>query len=256
MKRRDGYGRFAERKRCRKNRLVKQQGVAFFPVNNASGARIAALRLQRNGRKVTVVLDGGESFPLYPPVAAGLRRGQVLEPQDIRRLQKENLLEGAYQRCLGLIARRPRSQTELMQYLHKRKFSAENADAVIRRLAERGLANDLEAARAWVENRQAFRPRSKRALRMELRKMGIADAETGEALEEVRDEEAALAAARRKAPRLIGKAGKSGQARLEFVRKTTAFLASRGFDFDLARETAGTVWKEYYDKNIDEGEEA
>jgi regulatory protein len=203
-----------------------------------------------------VVLDGAESFSLHTPLTAGLQRGQVLEPQEIHRLQKEDLLEGAYQRCLGLIARRPRSQSELLQYLRRRKSTAGIAEVVVRRLAERGLANDLEAARTWVENRQAFHPRSKRALRMELRKMGIADAEAGEVLEGVRDEEAALEAARRKAARMIGRTGKGGQVRLEFTRKMTAFLASRGFNFDLARETAGSVWKEYCDKNIDAGEEA
>jgi regulatory protein len=226
------------------------------PIAGKSGGRITALRMQPNAKKVTVVLDGAEPFSLQTTLAAGLRRGQVLEPQEILRLKESDLLESAFQRCLGLIARRPRSQSELLQYLRRRKSTAGIAEAVVRRLAERGLANDLEAARTWVENRQAFRPRSKRALRMELRKLGIPDTEAGEALEAVNEEEAALQAARRKAARLIEKAGKDGQARLEFTKKMTAFLASRGFNFDLARETAGSVWQEYCDTNNEAGEEA
>jgi regulatory protein len=206
--------------------------------------KVTALRLQRNGRKVTVEIDGADSFPLSEPLAAGLHHGQLLEREEIDRLIREDRLEAVFRRCLALIARRPRSRAELERYIRGRKVGEEEAGEVLRRLGERGLVDDRDFAQQWVENRQAFRPRSRRALRMELRKRGVSEQDAREVLEGVRESDAALAAARGKAARLAGSVKESPHPRLEFEKKMTAFLASRGFDFDLSRETARTVWRE------------
>jgi len=205
---------------------------------------IAALRLQRSGRKVTVEMVGAESFSLSLPLADGLHPGQALESGAIEELIGRERLEAAYQRCLALIARRPRSRTELERYLRARKTGGQEAQAVLGRLVERGLLDDREFARQWVENRQAFRPRSRRALHSELRRMGVAEPEAREALGTVREDDAALAAARKKAARLMESVRGNPKPRQAFENKLTAFLASRGFDFDLSRETARTVWGE------------
>jgi regulatory protein len=216
--------------------------------------KIVALRMQRGGRKVTVEMLGAESFPLSLSLAAGLHPGQALESEEIGRLIARDRLESLYRRCLALIARRPRSRTELERYLRARKAGEAEARDVLERLAERGLVDDRDFARQWVDNRQAFRPRSRRALRMELRKLGVAEPDAREALESVREDDAALAAARKKAARLYESVRGNPKPRLTFENKMTAFLASRGFDFDLSRETARTVWQERTDPARREGE--
>jgi regulatory protein len=207
--------------------------------------RISALRIGRNGRTITVVVEGAESFPLAKTTAAGLEIGQTLDPGEIDRLRRKSVLDDAYTRCLGLLARRPRSRAEIERYLRGRKLAEAEASEVLTRLTERGWVDDRKFARAWVENRQEFRPRSGRALRMELRRFGIPEDDAREALEGMRDDKAALEAARKKAPRLIRSAGKSPEGSREFQKKMTAFLASRGFDYDLSRETARTIWGEF-----------
>jgi|WetSurMetagenome_2_1015567.scaffolds.fasta_scaffold70806_2 regulatory protein len=205
---------------------------------------IAALRPGRYGRTVTVVLDGGESFPVSKITAAPLQPGQLLEAGEIEQLKRASPLDEAYGRCLALISRRPRSRAELERYLRGRELAEADAAGVLERLAARGWVDDRKFAREWVDNRQAFRPRSALALRMELRRKGVAEEETGEALAGMRDDAAALAAARKKAPRLLrASAGLPDEGR-EFQRKMTAFLASRGFDYGLSRETARSVWDE------------
>jgi regulatory protein len=206
--------------------------------------RISALRAGRTGR-ITVVLEEGETFPLEKTAAADLRPGQALGPAEIERLRRAGALEDAYGRCLGLLARRPRSRAEFERYLRGRKLGEAEIGIVLERLAAHGWADDRKFAREWVENRQEFRPRSVRALRMELRRMGVSDEDAREALEGMGEEQAALAAARKKAPRLIRAAGKTADGSREFQKKMTAFLASRGFDYDLSRETARRVWEEY-----------
>ncbi len=206
--------------------------------------RITAVRVGRDGRKITVVLEGGESFPLTAKAAAAFSPGQMLEAGELERLQRQSALDDSYARCLGLLARRPRSRAEFERYLRGRKLDEAAIALVLDKLAGQGWIDDRKFAREWVENRQAFRPRSVRALRMELRRKGIPDEDAHEALEGLPEDAAALAAARRKAPRLLRAAGKKPDAGREFQQKMTAFLASRGFDYDLARETARNVWEE------------
>ena len=206
--------------------------------------RISALRIGRNGRRVMVEFDGTESVPLTKTAAAGLHVGQLLDGQEIERRAQESRTEDSYARCLGLLARRPRSRAELERYLAGRRLSGSEREAVLARLAERGWINDREFARQWIENRQEFRPRSGRALRMELRRFGVTEDETREALQGMDDAAAALSAARKKTSRLARAVGKDPQARLQFQKKMTAYLASRGFDYELSRETARSVWEE------------
>ncbi len=207
--------------------------------------RISALRVGRDGRKITVVLEGGESFPLTAKAAAAFSPGQMLEPGELERLKRQSALDDSYARCLGLLGRRPRSRAEFERYLRRRKLDEAEIALVLDKLAGQGWIDDRKFAREWVENRQAFRPRSVRALRMELRRMGVPDDDARDALEGLPEEKAALAAAQKKAPRLLRAAGKKPEAGREFQQKMTAFLASRGFDYDLARETARSVWEKH-----------
>jgi regulatory protein len=206
--------------------------------------RIASLRAALHGQTVNVELEGGESFALEPSAAAGLSPGQLLEPEAVERLKRESRLEDAYARCLRLLARRPRSRAEIERYLLRRALPDPEAGSVLDRLVERGWIDDRKFARAWVENRQEFRPRSVRALQSELRRLGVPDGDSHEALETVAEGDAALSAARKKAARLLRHAAGLPRPRFEFERKMTAFLASRGFDFELSRETARSVWEE------------
>jgi regulatory protein len=208
-------------------------------------SRISALRISRNGRLVTVELDGAETFPLIKTVAAGLHTGQMLEPSQVDRLKRESRLDDSYSRCLGLLARRPRSRAEIERYLTGRKLSEAEKSELTARLAERGWIDDRAFARLWVENRQEFRPRSSRALRMELRRFGIPEEDSREALQGIDEGSAALSAARKKAPRIRRAVGEDPDARFDFQKKMIAYLASRGFDYDLSRETARLVWAEF-----------
>jgi regulatory protein len=217
-------------------------------------AKVVALRLRRGGRKVTVEMDGADSFPLSLALAAEVHPGETLDDAEIGRLIGRDRVESDYERCVSLIARRPRSRAELGRYLRGRKTADAEAREVLARLAERGLVDDRDFARQWVDNRQSFRPRSRRALRMELRRLGVADPDALPALETVDETDAALAAARKKAARVYESVRGEPQPRRAFENKLTAFLASRGFDFDLSRETARTVWGEQAGPEGREGE--
>ncbi len=71
---------------------------------------------------------------------------------------------------------RPRSTDEVRHRLHEAGYRDDLIEAALVRLAELGFLDDAAFARAWVESRDRARPRGVRALREELRRMGVADA--------------------------------------------------------------------------------
>jgi regulatory protein len=145
---------------------------------------ITALKMKaRRSNRVVVHLDGKPAFSLASVLAATLSLGQTLDEDQIDELKRRQSREDAYQRALSLLARRPRSQRELELYFKRRGIEDGVAAGVIERLRDQGLVDDLAFAKAWVENRNEFRPRGPYALRAELHKKGVANETIDAALE-------------------------------------------------------------------------
>jgi regulatory protein len=194
---------------------------------------------QKNPQRMNVYLDGEFAFGLATIVAAWLKVGQELSDEKVASLKAEDEGEVTYQKALHFISYRPRSSAEVRQNLTKRGVSESLAEETVNRLLSAGLVNDEAFARAWVENRNTFRPRGKPALRMELRRKGLGDETIQSVLDEQVDEEAlAFEAARKYARRLAGLEWP------EFRQKLGGFLARRGFSYTTLALVVSEVWKE------------
>jgi len=137
---------------------------------------ITGLKMGKSREKrVNVFLDGAFSFSLLADVAVknGLKVGLELSDSEIDRLQGSD----RYQRCFNAAVRylgyRPRSESEVRQRLLHHGFDVECTEHTIRSLKERGLVDDVEFARFWIENRETFSPRSRRLAGWELRRKGL-----------------------------------------------------------------------------------
>jgi regulatory protein len=194
---------------------------------------------QKNLQRVNIYLDGEFAFGLARITAGWLMVGQELSKEKIALLQSEDASETAYQKALHFMSYRPRSSAEVRQNLTKRGISETIVEETVNRLQRAGLINDLEFAQAWVENRNTFQPRSKSALRMELRRKGLNEEVFQPVLDEKVDEDAlALEAARKYARRLAGLEW------LAFRQKLGGFLARRGFSYTTLSPVVSEVWKE------------
>jgi regulatory protein len=194
---------------------------------------------QKNAQRVNVYLDGEFAFGLARVTAGWLNVGQELGPEKIAALQADDASETAFQKALHFLSYRPRSTAEVRQNLKKRGISEALIADTVERLQHAGLLNDHEFARAWIENRNTFQPRSKSALRMELRQKGLSDEILQSILDENVDEEAlAFEAARKYARRL------AGMEWLAFRQKLGGFLARRGFSYSITSPVISEVWKE------------
>ena len=201
--------------------------------------KITAIEAQKKApNRVNVYLDGEFAFGLSRVVAAWLRVGQQLEEEKIERLQAEDARERALQQAMLFLSYRPRSESEIRQNLRKHEIAESVIEQTIERLRQSGLANDDQFARAWVENRNTFRPRSRRMMAMELHQKGLEDEAVSSAIENVDDEALAYEAARKRAGRL------NALEWSEFRRKLSEFLARRGFSYSVIAPIVTRVWNE------------
>jgi regulatory protein len=201
--------------------------------------KITRLEFQKkNPDRVSVFLDGRFAFGLPAITAARLKQDQFLSDAEIESLSAEGAIETAYGRTLNYLSYRPRSRAEVERYLQKRDLSENQIEAVAGRLERAGLLDDEAFARYWVENRERNRPKGPRALRYELRDKGISNKTIERVLVSVDVSDSAYRSATRKAQQL---AHLDEQA---FTKKIVEYLARRGFDYEVARETAGRHWAE------------
>jgi len=193
---------------------------------------------KRNRDRVSVYLDGRFAFGLPAIVAARLTKGQFLSDAKIKALEKEGTGEEVYNRVLNYLSYRPRSRAEVVVYLRRRGVPESQIEAVASRLEKAGLLDDEAFAQFWVENRERFRPRGKRALRSELRGKGISDEVIEWALAPVDVSASAYRAARKKARQ------SSHLDQRTFERKLVEYLIRRGFEYEVAHEVAQRHWTE------------
>jgi regulatory protein len=200
---------------------------------------ITALRLQKkNQQRVNVYLDGKYAFGLQASVAASLKVGQRLSPEEVDQLQRRDAAEAAYDRALNYLSYRPRSRAEIETYLKRRRVPPITIQTVMGRLVRAGLLDDEAFAQYWVENREHFRPRGIRSLRFELRQKGVPDAVIDKAITSIDETESAYRAGRERARRLR---------RLdyqEFRRLLGGFLQRRGFGYDVVKVIVDRLWRE------------
>ncbi len=201
--------------------------------------KIAAIETQKkNPSRVSICLDDEYAFGLARIVAAWLQVGQVLSDEKIADLQMQDARETAYQTAMRFLSYRPRSTSEVKKNLEKHKIPAAVIEETLKRLENVGLLNDQEFAGAWVENRSIFRPRSRRALALELRQKGLSEDVVQQALSDIDEEKLALEAARKRARRLQGLEWP------DFRRKLGEFLGRRGFAYGVVAPLVRQVWVE------------
>lgn len=86
-------------------------------------------------------------------------------------------INDVFNKSLFFLKFRPRSEKEvrdnLLKYIKKNNLQEEMIEEVIINLRKLQFVDDLAFARYWVEQRQAFRPKGERVIRLELKQKGI-----------------------------------------------------------------------------------
>jgi regulatory protein len=203
--------------------------------------KITALKAnKRTDKKLNMFLDGKFAISVDTEVAVKeeLKIGQELSDEQLKDLAENVSLA----RCLNIAYRflsyRPRSEAEMKDRLSRRGFEDSNIEIIINKLKEQHLLDDTAFAKFWKENREMFRPRSKRLTIMELKNKGVADEIVKEVTDDSNDMDSAYQAALKKARRLAGEDYEV------FHRRVGDFLKRRGFGYTVIHQTVKRLWQE------------
>ncbi len=203
--------------------------------------KITAIRTGKGRRKrVNVFLDGKFAFSLEAEVAVRerLQVEQELSASQIEALAKSDHFHRCFNAAAHYLSYRPRSESELRERLHRRGFD-DSLEAVIAKLKEQGLVDDVAFAQFWKENRESFNPRSRWLTKLELRRKGVADDIIDEMVDTVDDDNNAYRAALSKA-RSLPLSDYQG-----FRRRLGEYLKRRGFSYGVINHTVKQLWQEW-----------
>lgn len=208
--------------------------------------KITNLKASKKAGKVQIFVDGKFAFTIGVNLISdfSLFKGKEVSREIIEKLKKEALVIGYFIRVTDLSIRRPRSKREIVQYLKKkfgrRKQSDDIIDEVVKRLEDKGIADDSKFAVWWVANRKQFRPRGKNLLIQELRQKGIAKEIIDEVIKETTSEqeefELAIDMAKRKLKYF------PPEVTIEDRLKLQAFLSRRGFNYSIASKVVKALF--------------
>ena len=203
--------------------------------------KITALRVGRGQRKrVNVSLDGRFAFSLEAEVAIkeSLQIGQELSTSQIEALARSDHRRRCLNAAAHYLSYRPRSEFELRERLHQRDFDDDSVEAVLAKLKEQGLVDDMAFAQFWKDNRESFSPRSRWLTKLELRQKGVASNIIDQVAEAVDDSDSAYRAALSKARSLPQFDYQS------FRRRLGGYLKRRGFSYGVISHTVERLWQD------------
>lgn len=159
---------------------------------------------------------------------SGIRIGKEYTTDALEQLKQTAILDKAYMRSLDYLARRPRSEWEIKDYLKRKEYEVTTIKAVLSKLHAQGYVNDQKFARAWVNNRRLLKPVSFRRLQQELLQKHINQDVISQVLAEDETDETQIIR------ELIAK--KRQQTRYQDNQKLLAYLVRQGFNYGNIRE--------------------
>ncbi|MBO6574841.1 MAG: RecX family transcriptional regulator [Rhodothermales bacterium] len=191
----------------------------------------------RDANRLSVYVDGSFSFGMPVDAAFELRihTGQVLDQELLDRCLAADESFRARQRALGLLAHRPRTETEIRRRLRMADFGEPAIELAVERMRSLGYLNDADFARAFARERLLSGRHGPRRVMADLRKKGIAADLAEQVIQEARadqDEGAHALAAAEKRDRALPASLQPMKRR----QRLYAHLARRGFSPEAIRD--------------------
>lgn len=211
--------------------------------------KVTALKTGKGrNKRIKVFLDGRFAFAVTGGhvTTEDLQLGQELSATQVEGLSRSDQFERGLETAKRYLDYRPRSESELRERLHRRGYDADSIDKIIERLRESGLLDDLAFARFWKDNRESFRPRSRRLTALELRQKGVARGVIQQVVGDIDEKDNAYRAALDKARRL------PLTDYADFYRRLGDYLRRRGFDYEVINSTVKQIWNERSDSSTPE----
>lgn len=189
--------------------------------------KITSIQAQvKQAGRYSIFVEGTYAFSLSADALldAGLTQDQELTDADIEHYKRLSSEDKAYNLTLAYVARRMRSEGELMDYFRRKAYAPELSAEIMAKLRRIGFVDDEAFARRWVENRRNLHASSSKKLRLELRQKKVPDHIVQTVLADDETDERALLR------ELVEK--KRKMSRYQDDQKLMAYLARQGFSYD------------------------
>lgn len=213
--------------------------------------KITSVELQKNNpHRFNIFLDGQFAFGADEDLVVSRRLvlGKEILAEDLDKILFEAEVGKLMERVYGLFNIRMRSEKEVRDYFRIKNYELrikgkeERSDLVIEsivnKLKQKGLVNDLEFAKAWVEARS--KKYGINRIKQELFQKGIERETINRIMNyelRIKGEEVAEKALERKM-----KSWKNLE-QMQFRKKATEFLMRKGFEYRLVKEVVEKVIK-------------
>lgn len=190
---------------------------------------------KRKKGRVNIYLDGRFAFSLDlgTLLTEKLEINQEISQEKLEKLIKKGEFNNFYQKVLKLISLRPRSEKEIIDYLRKKNAGENEINLVIKKLKELGLVNDINFVNWWFEQRFFLKPKSLRAIKIELLNKGIKRQIIDEVLRE-KGLNIDFEIACKLAKKFIKRNKKLPSVKIK--EKLSNFLFQRGFDWEIIKK--------------------
>lgn len=165
-------------------------------------------------------------------INSGIKVGLEITPAQLAKYKEESDIDKIYGRTLDLLARRPRSEWEITDYLKRKNQTPEQVSEILNRLSNSGYINDEDFARRWVDSRRLLKSTSKRKLNLELKQKRISDEIINKVLAEDETDELEVL------KKIIAK--KRTQTRYKDNQKLMQYLIRQGFNYSDIKQALTT----------------
>ncbi len=205
------------------------------------------IRIVKKGKSdVTIYFDNNSMLFLAVEVflKSGLKKGDDISEDRFSLLIEQNKLFHIKQRAFRLLGRRQHASSELSRKLWNKDYEQKLIDEVIEDLQKKGYLDDKEFIRAFVAEKSKSKNWSIKKIKAELFNRGVASKLIDEMLYEQpveSDLKSAMKLAKKKYEVLL----KRNLEPKELRNKLSAFLFSKGFEYDLIKEVCDRLIKAY-----------
>lgn len=161
-----------------------------------------------------------------------LKIGLEIEEEKLDEIQCDSERLKATDKALNFLSNRAKTKKQVKEYLEKKGYTEKTVIAVMEKLIEYKYVSDENYAEDYV--RVYSSKKGKRLIEMELKQKGVSDIDMQNALDSIENEEES-------ALKIAEKYMKFKEKSKENLLKCYKYLLSKGFDYDLAKQTIEKV---------------
>jgi regulatory protein len=207
------------------------------------------MKIERVSRKdeknVSVYFDNDEKLILSEDVfyQSGLRKGDEVSNDRFSLFVEQNIIYYIKQRALSFLSRRFHSERELLIKLKNKSYDEKLIKTVLTDLTDKGFIDDRVFTKHFVEEKLNKKRWGKNKIKAALFSKGVSGSIIDETLLNFKDHSTELDLALVSAEKKIIQLKKRNINPKKYRQKITAFLISRGFDFDTCHEVCEKIIK-------------